>query len=85
MTVGCTGVSASWCPVCGDCACPVDDRGEHVSTLNPGDYGKDDPACPLHARSSKHAEGPCAHDMITRTRDLRWRCVQCGLVREVIT
>lgn len=57
----CTGPAASWCPICGDCACPTDDRGEHVSTLSPGDYGKDDPSCPLHARGSAHAEpAPCA-------------------------
>lgn len=39
----CTGVSASWCPVCGDCLC-----------RNPAD--KNDDGCPLHDASSPHAE-----------------------------
>ena len=45
----CTGTSASWCPVCGDCKCPDNDYGER--TL-------DDESCPLHSRQSKHAELP---------------------------
>lgn len=44
----CTGIAASWCPICGTCICPdpVDDdhtRDEH-------------PACPLHGLISQHAE-----------------------------
>lgn len=39
----CTGIAASWCPNCGDCACP--DRERRM----------DDPACPLHATDSPHA------------------------------
>ncbi len=42
--VACTGLSASWCPVCGDCCCP-----------NP-EGAKDDENCPLHAPGSRHAE-----------------------------
>ena len=41
----CTGVSAGWCPICGDCIC---DR-------ECGPF--DDPDCPLHAGDSPHAEG----------------------------
>lgn len=40
---GCTGVSANWCPKCGDCVCK--DAGD-----------KNDADCPLHAECSKHAE-----------------------------
>jgi len=43
----CTGVSASWCPVHGDCAC---DR----------EIGMDSEECPLHSRSSTHAPGASA-------------------------
>lgn len=44
----CTGISARWCPRCGDCTCPGDpDRGDPM----------DDPRCPLHASSSPHGEG----------------------------
>jgi uncharacterized protein (TIGR02996 family) len=41
--VRCTGVSAVWCPACGDCACP--DREVRM----------DAPHCPLHASDSPHA------------------------------
>lgn len=37
--VACTGVTARWCPVCGDCnCCPA----------------WDGPTCPLHSSSSPH-------------------------------
>lgn len=38
----CTGLTARWCPRCGDCCCVGDDM--------------DNPSCPLHAPGSKHAE-----------------------------
>ena len=41
-TMDCTGISASWCPECGDCCC---DREESM----------DDPRCPLHNAHSLHA------------------------------
>lgn len=41
----CTGVSARWCPVCGDCTCPEPERS------------MDSERCPLHSRASPHAEG----------------------------
>ncbi len=44
----CTGISAHWCPRCGDCECPRPDDG-WADSLN-------DPACPLHGRDSDHAE-----------------------------
>lgn len=43
----CTGLTARWCPLCGDCSCG---DGEAVE-LN-------DPACPLHAPTSQHGEPP---------------------------
>lgn len=39
--VACTGVAASWCPVCGTCIC---NRAA----------GLDDPRCPLHGPGSPH-------------------------------
>ena len=42
----CTGISAGWCPRCGDCTCP--DRAQAMDT----------PTCPLHGTRSKHAEEP---------------------------
>ena len=40
----CTGISATWCPRCGDCKCP-----------RPAE-AKDDPSCPLHHPGSEHGE-----------------------------
>lgn len=45
----CTGVAAAWCPIHGDCLCPRDDDGEARDGLH-------DDACPLHSRTSSHAE-----------------------------
>lgn len=44
---GCTGLTARWCPIHGDCTCDRDDYGS-------GDMN--DPTCPLHRTSSTHAE-----------------------------
>ena len=44
----CSGVTARWCPRCGDCACDPE------SMADPDDM--DDPRCPLHSPSSEHAE-----------------------------
>ena len=40
----CTGVSAAWCPNCGDCICDREESMDHTD-------------CPLHAADSPHAEG----------------------------
>lgn len=45
--MSCTGHSAFWCPVCGDCTCDRAHDGECCFD------GKD---CPLHGVTSKHAE-----------------------------
>ncbi len=42
--VRCTGVSASWCPVCGDCSCKEPEES------------RSDDDCPLHGMTSRHAE-----------------------------
>jgi hypothetical protein len=42
----CTGLAASWCPVCGDCSCAHRLDGERL----------DNPDCRLHGRDSIHAE-----------------------------
>ena len=43
MILECTGISAKWCPVCGDCTC-VDEI----------DMARDE-NCPLHSDRSHHA------------------------------
>jgi hypothetical protein len=56
-STSCTGLTATWCPVHGDCRCPhvyyADGDEPQGRTLN-------DPACPLHAVSSSHAEAGVA-------------------------
>lgn len=42
----CTGMTAIWCPRCGDCKCPLNEAGER---------SLDGSACPLHAPDSAHA------------------------------
>ena len=60
----CTGVSASWCPNCGDCTCPRDADGDFVTrTIEPATIWRlwpilehvADKDCPLHGEKSKHA------------------------------
>lgn len=41
LRIECTGVSATWCPICGDCTC-----------ADEADLNDDD--CPLHSDESKH-------------------------------
>lgn len=43
----CTGLTASWCPRCGDCTC---------ERMPDGDCCFDGHDCPLHGTSSQHAE-----------------------------
>lgn len=47
--IHCTGVSACWCPIHGDCIC---DRDESLK----------DEDCPLHSWNSNHAEGDLHED-----------------------
>lgn len=47
----CTGLAATWCPVCGDCTCPIDANGERQDEVYGGNLG-----CPLHDPTSCHAE-----------------------------
>jgi uncharacterized protein (TIGR02996 family) len=54
----CTGASANWCPVCGDCCCP---RPEDA---------KNDPRCPLHAPMSRHGDDDSVNAL---AKDLRGR------------
>lgn len=42
--VGCTEISARWCPICGDCTCRHPE--ESMS----------DEDCPLHSPMSRHGE-----------------------------
>lgn len=53
----CTGIAAVWCPVHGDCTCPVYDGSEHARVgLWVGERWLDHPNCPLHSPDSSHAE-----------------------------
>lgn len=65
--MACTGVSASWCPHCGDCTCPRLDTGEPEVRVAeeptifrpwPKTYVVHNPSCPLHGTDSQH----CAPD-----------------------
>jgi hypothetical protein len=55
----CTGISASYCPVHGDCTCPRhkirdwDDIDLHPELV---ESGGEDPDCPLHSPASTHGE-----------------------------
>jgi hypothetical protein len=52
----CSGVTASWCPVHGECAC--DDRDDAAARTF------EDPACPLHAHLSTHANERAERDPV---------------------
>jgi len=43
----CTGTTAVWCPICGDCSCKRDESGEFPE-------GQEDDSCPLHSKESAH-------------------------------
>lgn len=43
---GCSGVTATWCPVHGDCPCELSGPA--------GTRSLNDPGCPLHAPDSPH-------------------------------
>lgn len=49
--VTCSGVSASWCPIHGDCTCERYPDGSFPD-------GMDSPDCPLHGFHSDHADHP---------------------------
>lgn len=44
----CSGIAATWCPNCGDCACPVDVDAAGVVDVDAN------PECPLHGLVSTH-------------------------------
>jgi hypothetical protein len=54
----CTGVTATWCPVHGDCRCPRYEHNGYIPAM-------DDPDCPLHAPESLH--GPDMPGLIDRS------------------
>lgn len=66
-----TGLSASWCPICGDCICPRNPWDDTEPAIM--DWGEPQwwsgrqpvcvvthPECPLHAAASKHEDGAIA-------------------------
>jgi hypothetical protein len=58
--VVCTGISATWCPNCGDCSCPRDENGSRWDD-------EDSPTCPLHGSHTMHCsppEGPTRDDLL---------------------
>jgi hypothetical protein len=60
----CSGISAGWCPNCGDCCCPVNSAGEPVDAeelrwLKDPDLcalARNSWDCPLHSPASVHGE-----------------------------
>lgn len=50
---GCSSLAATWCPVHGDCLCPLDAKGR--SAMNGSD-------CPLHGPASDHADADVPSD-----------------------
>lgn len=48
-------LAAAWCPVHGDCTCPVYGLGVDV---DPEERHLDAPTCPLHSPTSTHPEEP---------------------------
>jgi hypothetical protein len=45
----CTGISANWCPIHGDCTCPVSSDPDCNILAD-----KNDDNCPLHSAASTH-------------------------------
>lgn len=76
----CTGVAASWCPRCGDCACR-DEEGELRGE------GLNHPDCPLHAPGSQHAEARwllfCAKEAGHGEVCLWWGPNSCGYTTDL--
>lgn len=53
IVMRCTGLTAVWCPICGDCCCNDPDL-----ELTPGEREmRDSMVCPLHSPLSLHADG----------------------------
>lgn len=67
----CTGIAASWCPICGDCSCPHNEDGEIIWHYERGEVSIHgfrgfsdtartvvhyDPNCPIHGTESAHAD-----------------------------
>jgi hypothetical protein len=59
--MNCTPLTASWCPVCGDCTCDKTPEGHCCF---------DGKSCPLHTIPSKHAETVELESFRERTRKL---------------
>lgn len=64
-TPSCTGLTAAWCPVCGDCTCAL---------LPSGEPCLDSEHCPLHSVHSKHAETQTLEDCRARVEVLADNC-----------
>lgn len=60
----CTGVTAQWCPRCGDCKCGPRYEGDPDGPRTLSDDG-----CPLHAPSSLHGEAPAEDPRIAARRE----------------
>lgn len=62
VLIGCTGVTARWCPLCGDCTCRTHDDALDAEVIDSYRIGMhdvpilSDPSCPLHTPGSDHAE-----------------------------
>lgn len=57
--MGCSGISASWCPIHGDCICPrhaVEDWDDVDKHPELADSNGEHDDCPLHSMASTHGE-----------------------------
>lgn len=70
----CSGVSATWCPRCGDCTCPADEDEAPVE--------RNDPNCPLHSPSSPHAEKPKLCKWCPKNATAEGLCDTCRTYRD---
>lgn len=52
--VKCTGIAATWCPICGDCTCP--ERGHDVRDVGGRDFSAGEGTCPLHRTDGRHGD-----------------------------
>ncbi len=54
--IECTGISAGWCPIHGDCKCPIDPETGETMSDDGQELARNSEKCPLHAPWSNHGE-----------------------------
>ena len=62
VLISCTGTTARWCPLCGDCTCRTHADALAAGVIDSYRMGFEDtpimsdPLCPLHAPGSDHGD-----------------------------